>query len=189
VASGAVAYLNTELEYSLKYNEWTKIYREEVATANPLQSGFSVINTDGGSYTYGGGKNGFMYRLENSNRFDGTRITSYLHTKDLILDQTNPIFRTSTAKTIRTTYKKKQTGAITVEHFGDGVRTTSGTDGQEGPATITAAEVLATGYNTQSVLLGPSLYHSFKYQATTNIEDGLELTGFGIYYEPYFLIR
>jgi hypothetical protein len=190
VASGATAtYLNTELEYSLKYNEWTKIYREEGATANPLQSGFQVFNTDGGSYSYGGGKNGFMYRLENSNRFDGTRITSYLHTKDLILDQTNPIFRLSTAKMLRTTYKKKQTGAITIEHFGDGVRTTSGVNGQEGPTTITAAEALATGYNTQTVLLGPYLYHSFKYSATTNIEDGLELTGIGIYAEPYTLIR
>jgi hypothetical protein len=190
IASGAGAtYLNTELEYSLKYQEWTKIYRESVATANPLQSGWNVTDTNGMGYTYGGGKNGFVYRLENSNRWDGTRITSYLHTKDLILDQANPLFRLSTAKTIRTTYKKKQTGAITIEHFGDGVRTISGVDGQEGPATITAAAVLGLGYDTQSVLLGPYLYHSFKFQATTNIEDGLELTGFGLYYEPYNIIR
>lgn len=190
IASGSSAtYLNTELEYSIKYKEWTKIYRESGAAANPLQSGWQVYDTNGLSYTYGGGKLGYVYRLENTNRWDDTRITSYLQTKDLLLDQQLPLLRQSTVKYLQTVHKKKQTGAITIRHFGDGVETYSGTGRQMGPEAITAANALAYGYDTQSVLLGPYLYHSFKYEATTNIADGLELTGMAVYHEPYTAIR
>jgi hypothetical protein len=190
IASGSGStFLNTELEYSLKYQEWTKIYREASTAANPLQSGFIAMDTNGGSYSYGGAKNGFVYRLENGNNWDGTSITSYLWTKDIILDTNSPLFRSSTAKYIRTTWKKKATGTITLTHYGDGSLTTSGASGQMGPRAITSTEASTMSYNTQSILLGPDLYHSFKYSATTNVADGLELTGIGIYYEPYNLIR
>jgi hypothetical protein len=190
IASGSgVTHLNTELEYSLKYQEWTKIYREAGAAANPLQSGWITSDTNGGTYSYGGARNGFVYRLENGNNWDSTSITSYLWTKDIILDQQAPLFRTSTAKYLRTTYKKKATGAITLTHYGDGAVTTSGTSGQMGPRAITATEASTNVYNTQSVLLGPDLYHSFKFSATTNVADGLELTGLGIWYEPQTAIR
>ena len=93
IASGAGAtMLNTELEYSLQYQEWTKIYREMGATANPLQSGWQVYDANGISYTYGGDANGFVYRLEDTNRWDGTRITSYLKTKDILPEQSRAAF-------------------------------------------------------------------------------------------------
>lgn len=188
VASGASAtYLNTELEYSLKYKEWTKLYRENGSGANPLQSGFQVHDTSGITYTYGGGKDGFLYRLENGNNWDGTSIASYLHTKDMILDHEKPMFRKSTVKYLRSLYKKKAVGDITISHYGDGVLTVSGTSGQYGPAIMTNAST--TTYNSQSVNLGPWLYHSFKYQATTNVADGLELNGFGTYFAPQDAFR
>jgi hypothetical protein len=190
IASGSsAAYLNTELEYSLQYQEWTKIYREDASGANPLQSGWQVYDTSGLGYTYGGAKNGFVYRLENTNSWGGTGITQYLQTKDILLDQAAPLLRKSTIDYIQLAYKKNQTGPITVRHFGDGVETYDGVEGQAGPANITAAEALGYPYNTQSVQLGPYLYHSFKFQATTNIEDGLELTGMAFYHEPYTAIR
>lgn len=185
IASGSGAtYLNTELEFSLKYNEWTKVSRPVY-----LQSGWNVYDENGVQYTYGGASNGYVYRLENGDNFDGTNITSYLQTKDIILDQQIPLARLSTVKHIRATHSKKATGAITITHYGDGVATTSGTDDQQGPDSIAAANALAYPYDTQSVLLGPFLTHSFKFSAATNVDDGLEMTGFGLWYEPYDAIR
>ncbi|MDD5006353.1 MAG: LamG domain-containing protein [Candidatus Omnitrophica bacterium] len=190
IASGSGStYLNTELEYSLVYQEWTKIYRAAGASANPLQSGWKVTDTNGGTYSFGGAKNGYVYRLENGNTFDGTDIASYLWTKDIIIDQAAPLARLTTAKYLRTTHKKKATGAITITHYGDGTATTSGTNGQMGPANISVADALAKNFDSQSLLLGPNLTHSFKFAAGTNVTDGLELTGFGIYYEPYSAMR
>jgi len=189
IASGSTAtYLNTELEYSLKHKEWTKIYRENAAGANPIQSGGPVWDTNGVGYTYGGGKDGFMYRLENGNNWNSVaNITSYLHTKDFILDNVAPMMRKATVKYLRTAHKKKATGNITVSYYGDRAITTSGTSGQMGPAIITSAST--THYDTQSTILGPWLYHSLKYSATTNVADGLELLSVGLYYLPQTTIR
>jgi hypothetical protein len=189
IASGSSAtFLNTELEYSLPNREWTKIYRENASGANPLQSGWPVWDTNGVGYTYGGGKDGFMYRLENGNNWNSVaNITSYLHTKDLILDNELPLFRKSTIKYLRTAFKQKSTGNITVSHYGDRVLTVSGSSGQSGPATITNAG--SAYYNTQSTNLGEFLYHSLKFTATTNVADGMELTGFGVYFTPTTTMR
>jgi hypothetical protein len=191
IASGSTAtYLNTELEYSLQNKEWTKIYRENAAGANPLQSGWMVYDTSGLSYTYGGGKDGYMYRLENGNTWNSVaNINQYIHTKDLILDNERPMFRKSTVKHIRTLYKKKAaaTGNLTITHYGDQSASSTGTAGRVAPTIITS--VPSTLYNTQSVRLGPDLYHSFKFSQTTNAADGLELLGFGLYYEPYTTFR
>jgi hypothetical protein len=190
IASGSgITSLNTELEYSLKYQEWTKVYRVAGASANPLQSGWITTDTNGGTYSFGGAKNGYVYRLENGNAFDGTDITSYLWTKDIILDQQMPLARVATAKHLRLTHKKKATGEITITHYGDGTLTTSGTNGQMGPANITAANALAHNFDTQSLLLGPNLTHSFKFSTVGNVTDGQEFTGFGIWYEPQTVIR
>lgn len=188
IGSGASAtYLNTELEYSLIYKEWTKIYRENGSGANPLQSGWPVWDTNGVGYAYGGGMDGFVYRLENGNTWNGTPISSYIHTKDLILDNELPLFRKSTVKYLRTTYKQKAVGDITISHYGDRSLTVSGTGGQSGPAVITTAST--TWYNSQSANLGQFLYHSFKFSASTNVADGLELTGMGVYFSPENVFR
>jgi len=188
VAGGKGSYLNTELEYSLKHKEWTKIVRENAAGENPLQSGFEVFDTAGIGYTYGGGKDGFMYRLENGNNWNSVAdITSYLHTKDLILDNQTPLFRHSLAKYIRTTYKAKDVGNITITHYGDRTASVTGVSGQFAPSVIVSGST--NYYDTQSVNLGPFLYHSFKYSATTDTADGLELTGMGVYFQPVTTIR
>lgn len=188
IASGSTAtYLNTELEYSMANREWTKVYRENVSGANPLQSGWNVYDNNGVAYTYGGGKDGHLYRLENGNTWDGTPITSYLHTKDLILDNEMPMFRKSAVKFLRTMYKAKNTGNITISHYGDGVLSATGTNGQSAPQAITNSST--TSYNTQSVNLGNFLYHSFKFSASTSVSDGLELTGFGVYFSPDTTLR
>jgi hypothetical protein len=188
ISSGAgQTYHNVELEYSLATNEWTKIYRTNAAGANPLQSGWQVFDTNGLSYTYGGGKDGTVYRLENGNDWNGTSIASYLWTKDLLLDQQLPFLRKTSVKYLRTAYKQKATGNVTITHYGDGTASVTGTSGQVAPSVITDAS--STRYNTQSVMLGPALHHSFRYSASTSVADGLELTGMGIYFEPYTAVR
>ncbi len=191
IASGSTAaYLNTELEYSLKYKEWTKVYRENASGANPLQCGFQVHDTNGLGYTYGGGKDGFLYRLEHGNNWNGmANISQYIQTKDLILDNQAPLFRLSTIKYIRTAYKQKvcATGPLSITHYGDRTQTVTGVKGQYAPFAVTA--VPSTLYNTQSCNLGPFLYHSFKFSQTTDCADGMELTGFGVYFDPLTTIR
>lgn len=189
ISSGSTAtYHNLELEYSLDTREWTKIYRENGSGADPLQSGWRVWDTDGLSYTYGANKTGQIYRLENGNTWAGTGITQYIHTKDLILDSVAPFFRKSTVKYMRTALKKKTNGGtVSIAHYGDQVLTVNATSNQVVPSAIT---VSTAPYNTQSCNLGPFLYHSFKLTASAaTVSDGMELTGIGLWCEPYTAIR
>jgi hypothetical protein len=189
ISSGSTAtYHNVELEYSLVTGEWTKIYRADGSGADPLQSGFRVFDTNGLSYTYGGNTKGFMYRLENGSTFVDTAIPQYLQTKDIILDKEAPLFRKSTINHIRTAVKKKTNGgSIAVAHYGDQVLTVSGTSNQVGPSSINMA---TAPYNTQSVALGPYLYHSLKFTASaTTVADGMELLGIGLWVQPQTAIR
>jgi hypothetical protein len=187
IASGSGAtYLNTELEYSLKYKEWTKVYREDGSGANPLQSGWLVYDTNGLSYTYGGGKDGYTYRLENGYTWAGTAIAQYVQTKDLMLDSENPLLKHTTVNYLRILYKKKSgTSAerITTAHYGDRNLTVSGTGSQNVPAYT----LLSTGpIYTKDCTLGPFLLHSFKFSTTAStVANGQEILGFGVYYQSY----
>ena len=189
ISSGSSALShNIELEYSLETKEWTKIIRANASGADPLQSGFQVFDTDGIGYTYGGNSGGYLYRLENGSTFAGTAITQMLHTKDMILDPQAPLFRKSTVKHMRTILKKKTGGgSITVAHYGDQVLTVDGTSNQAVPDAINMA---TAPYNTQSCALGPFLYHSLKFTLSgSTISGGMELTGLGLWVEPYTAIR
>lgn len=189
ISSGSTAtYHNLELEYSLDNREWTKIYREDGSGADPLQAGWRVYDTNGLSYTYGGNKGGQVYRLENGSTFAGTGITQYIHTKDLIMDQTAPLFRKSTIKHMRTALKKKTNGGtVSIAHYGDQTLTVNGSSNQVVPSSITVA---TAPYNTQSCNLGPFLYHSFKLTASAaTVSDGMELIGIGLWAEPYTAVR
>ena len=189
ISSGSTAtYHNVELEYSLKYREWTKIIRANAAGADPLQCGFRVFDTNGVGYTYGGNNRGFLYRLEHGSTFAGTAIEQMLHTKDMILDTEAPLFRKSAIKHLRTALKKKTNGGtVSIAHYGDQVLTVSGTSNQIVPSAINMA---TAPYNTQSCNLGPFLYHSLKYTLSgSTVSDGMELIGLGLWAEPYTAIR
>ena len=183
---------NVELEYSLKTQEWTKLYRENGSGANPLQTGFQVKDTIGNSYSYGATNEGYMYRLENGKTFDGTPIAQYVQTKEMILDEKKPFFRDSIIRHIRTTLKQKSTGAgedIGIIHYCDGT-TTATVDGVNDQSTPADIDMINGKINTQDVYLGPCLTHSLKYQVeNSTVYDGAELTGAGLYYESLETIR
>jgi hypothetical protein len=177
---------NLELEYSLKYNEWTKIYRADNQGARPLQVGFQVRDTEGKVYTYGASDNGVMYRLENGRTWDGTPIAQYVRTKDLIFDETKSLMNFTTVKNMRLMFKYKAAGSgetIQVTHYGDGgAATVSGVSNQKTVEDISMA--VRTGRNSQDVNLGEFLKHSFKIDVTTStVDEGMELIGLGLYYE------
>jgi hypothetical protein len=206
---------NVELEYSLLYRTWTKIYRENADGANPLQVGFSVYDTNGNHYSYGATDEGLLYRLENGANWAGTDIEQYVHTKEFTLDPERPFFRDSYIDYIRLAFEDKNaantlgyllTGAsdylliggtdklilataeeITIAHYCDGVATTNGVDLQLTPETVAPAD----GFDdVQNVHLGHCMSHSFKISMDVNqISDGMELLGLGLWFTSDELIN
>lgn len=179
---------NVELEYSLRYKEWTKVYREDSSGAYPLQVGFPVIDTAGNVYTYGAANDGYMYRLENGDDWDGTAIDQYVWTKALMLDGEQPFFRSTIVKYFRFIYENKaSTAEVTIGHYCDGTATTDGSSNQSEPA---AVDTQTGRINTQDVNLGPCKTHSWKLSASTdNVTDGIGLVGLGMYYDDLKVIQ
>jgi len=184
---------NVELEYSLDYNEWTKLYREVTTTsegANPLQVGLMVKDTTGKSYSYGVTDLGYMYRLEDGLTWDSTPIEEYIWTKDLMLDDEWPLMRHTNIQYFRLLYEQKATTGetISVAHYCDNVITVATTAMTwELPNTIDPG---THEFVTDQCLLGPCLYHSFKISGDFDlVYDGMELIGLGLYYEVYDAIR
>lgn len=174
---------NVELEYSLKTQEWTKLYRENGSGANPLQVGIQVHDTDGAAYSYGFSDDGYMYRLENGKTWNGTAIDQYLWTKDMLWDTEIPFWRKTTARYFRIMNKAKAGGEnINIGHYCDDTLTTMAAGSNT--YTITAHS-MANQYTTQSCVMGPCLKHSFKFSADVSaVDDGMEVTGFGVLYTP-----
>jgi len=183
----AITTHNVELVYSLKYDEWTKFYREDENGARPLQVGFQARDADGKVYTYGASDNGIMYRLENGRTWDGAPIAQYLWTKDLMLDDQKSIQNFTTITRFRLMFETKSAGSgetIVATHYGDGVESISGVSNQD---TINDIAMTATsGRNSQDVLLGDALKHSLKFEASTStVDEGMSLLGMLLMYESH----
>jgi hypothetical protein len=176
---------NTELEYSLKYGEWTKIYREDGSGARPLHVGLQVRSNRGKIYTYGLSDNGYMYRLEDGMTWDGTAIAQYVHTKNLLLDAEKPFLDHTTINYLRLIYTQKATTGedITIAHYAEDTLSVDGTSNQSIPDAI---DMGTDNYSTQDCVLGPALYHSIKLSADIDIVyDGMELIGMALYYDDH----
>ncbi len=201
---------NVELEYSLLHRNWTKLYRENTSGANPFQAGWPVIDTDGNQYSYGATDEGFVYRTESGTSWAGTAIEQFVHTKAVMLDDEQPMFRHTVINYWRLLFEDKD-GAATLTYLvdGDGFRLVD----EDGDSLILSygeqiavthycnqsATLAADAYqhvvdsvnlgsgmiDTQDVVLGPCLSHSFKLTANiTDVTDGMELLGLGLYYDP-----
>lgn len=179
---------NVELEYSLDWGEWTKIYREDGSGADPLQIGFLTRDTTGNSYSYGANNSGQIWRLENGNNWNGTAIAQYLWTKDFLIDKEAPFFKHTVIDYLRMLYKTKTgTGSVTIAHYCDGTLTVDGTDDQAVPDAI---DITSDNMSTQDCSLGPCLKHSLKLSTSTaNIADGMEVLGMGLYYDSIDTIQ
>lgn len=180
---------NVELEYSLKYNEWTKIYRTDTDGASPLQAGATVFDLDGNSYSYAVDDTAFMFRLENGTEFekdgDRTDIEQYVETKNLLLDPELPFLYDATIKYMRLGFEDKDEAVeedISVIHYCNDSQSVTGADYQTAPSPI---DMTAGPHDTQRVELGPCTMHRFKFSATTDdAVDGMELVNLGLYFDP-----
>lgn len=182
---------NVELEYSFQHKEWTKLYRENGAGANPLQIGFTARDFNGLAYTYGANNSGYVYRLETGKTWAGTSIAQYVWTKDLLLDGDLPFFRHTVVKYLRLLYENKSGAAagetVAFSHYGDGVLTVDGVSNQNVPDSI---PINTKAMTTRSCVLGPFLKHSFKLSiSTSNVYDGLELVGMGMYFDSLETVK
>lgn len=203
---------NVELEYSFKYKEWTKIYRENLSGANPYQVGFSVRDILGNVFSFGATDEGYIYRTEHGTTWNGTAIEEYVWTKDFLLDNELPFFRKTTIEFFRLMFETKAGAtedylevadgdylltevsgdrivlsygeSIVIAHYGDQSLTVHESNGQYVPESM----ALSTGpYETQDCLLGPNLIHSFKISGDfSTLADGMELNGMGLGYNPSY---
>ena len=171
---------NVELEYSFRYREWTKLYRENASGANPLQTGTQVQDVNGILYSYGFAPDGYLYRLEYGKTWNGTAIAQYLHTKDIMMDTEFPFWKHTTLRYFRALNKAKAGGEnISVAHYCDGVISAAGSNTRP-----ISAWSMASAYTTQSVLLGPCMWHSFKVSSDVSaVDDGMEIVGLGVLYD------
>ena len=191
IAASGSSILNTELEYSFLYREWTKIHRHDSGVTRPLQVGTQVKDAKGKAYSYGMADNGTMYRLEAGNSFDGSAITQFVRTKDILLDdQGKPFFNFTTVENMRLMFKPKSGASplnnIRVSHWGDGLKTVTGTSNETVPNSIDINSTLNNGRDSQSPRLGPNLKHSFRFEsAVTDVLRGMELHGLGLYFKSF----
>jgi len=171
---------NVELEYNLKHQQWTKIQRQD-ANGNDitLQTAFQVRDSNGRIYTYGAADDGYMYRVEHGNTWAGNAIPQYVKTKNLLLDGENSLQNFTTMKRFRLLFEPKMdalTGEeIKISHYGDNELLTAST-GLSFLEDIDMA--VATGRNSQTLMVGPYLQHALKFASTTSQPRGMELNGF-----------
>jgi hypothetical protein len=175
-----------ELEYSLRYGGWTKLYRENGSGANPLRVGFPVVDTDGGVYTYGAADDGLMYRLEYGGDWNGVAdINQYVHTKDMFLATgpgEYPFFYDTVIDYVRLLFADRgtETDTISFTHYCDGVAGDGTSDGEAVPGAVALG---AGPVYTTDCWLGPCHYHSFIITADTSASDGMELQGLGLVFD------
>lgn len=176
---------NLELEYSLRYNEWTKLSRVTGELYERVQAGCTVSDSYGRIHTYGATDRGAVLLLETGDQWRGaTDIAKYLHTGDLLLDNrkgvARPFFYNTTVDWVRVMFEDQAAGAGDVAwyHWLDGVQTTYAVDSQYPPSNINLIEGPVW---TTNCTLGPGTRHSFKLTSDGN----MRLTGMGFVYTVY----
>jgi len=169
-----------ELEYSLDYNEWTRLYRENTYGHEPLASGVFVSSGWGDDDSYGFTE-GRFFHLETGTTWNDTLIEEYLWTKDYLFGGPGAILFGSTVDYFRLFFDDKDSDAtMTVTHYCNRAVTTDGTSNQEVPSAISFS---SGPIYTQSCMLGPCDYHSFKLSTSTEAVGGMEPMSIGVAYD------
>ena len=174
-ASGSSTSLDKEMVYDLVRQKWYEIDR---GTGEQLQMGILVTDTNGNRYNYGGESDGYIYRLDNSNKFEDNSIVSTFRFGDLALGgqeggSINTLTRLRKIKLV-TSAKTSTSNSVVLTYYGDG--TTTGT-------ALTTMSPTNSGYRTTQVVNGTNqgrfTFHDLKFSMTTDDES--------IPFEPYFV--
>jgi len=163
-----------EYVYSIKYQKWFEVNR---SSATKLTGGILLYDSNGIAYTYGFGKTGYVWRLENGSSFDGDDIVSSFRTGDMALGE-GSIFNKTTLKS--TKMIAKTTGgsnSVTQKHYADGSSSAS---------TLNSISMSKSGYrlliDLQTNRSHSAIFHALEYSMTidkTKTED--------FSFEPLFL--
>ena len=105
-----------EWVYALHYKKWFQINR---GTGKALNCGFSVVDTDGNPYLYGGTSDGFLEHTENGTTFDGNPITYTFHTGDILLVKSAMYVTRLRHLKLMAKSKNVSTAKVTCTHYAD----------------------------------------------------------------------
>jgi len=179
-ASGNSSTINKELVFDLRRQKWWEVNRE---SANLLQCGAKVIDTNGAHYNYAMIDSGYMERLENGTAWtgDGSAIAYEFELGDLLLGDSLHI--ETLIRYIKLVMKTKSStpNSVTVAHYGDANQTSK---------TITLSPA-KSGYDVTMPVQGipgskwgRSVFHRLKFTISTNNETiGFEPLWIGGLYE------
>jgi hypothetical protein len=179
-ASGSSTTLDKELVFDFRRQKWYEIAR---GSANQLQCGTQVTDSNGAHYTYGTIDTGFMERLENGTAMtgDGGTIDYQFELGDLLLgDDLNTETLMTHLKLVMKT-KSTTSSSVTVTHYSDGNQTGK-------TVTLSPAK---TGYDFTTPIKrlagsswGSGVFHRLKFTISTDDETiGFEPLWVGGYYE------
>ncbi len=177
-AEGSATTLDKELILDLEKPGWFEIDR---TTDKKLQYAIEVKDTNGATYNYGFNDEGYMYRLENGNDFDGQSIQCTLHTGDMVLAGGNiPVESDAEYFCLMAVAKTTTANKITFTHYGDSKAT--GTSWTESPQKSGYRII----YPVEHRKLGAHVFHSIKMVISTDDET----TGFEpLYYYILYSVK
>ncbi len=168
--------LNKEFVYDLLKKKWFEVPR---SSGKQLQMGFSVRDTNGQTYTFGGLDTGYIERLENGTTFDGDDIVSRFRLADIAFGGWN-IETLVRGVTHIAVAKATTTNTVSMTHYGD-VITTSGDSAITFDVNSSTHRVKI---DSETVGWGNNIFHSFDCSMTTSNENiGYEPIGISVFFE------
>jgi hypothetical protein len=174
---------STTWRYDLKRKKWHEV---PMSSTTRLYGGFSVLDANGVSHTYGFGNTGYVWYLDNGNTFDGDAIAQSLHMAD-IAPEGNYISAETFVRSFLLVQKAKANTAnnLTITHFGDS-KTSGNVIGTYSPSASGKRLRIGMGEEQQPCIsrMGPHKFHSWKMELSTSDEPrGFEPLMASIKYE------
>tara|TARA_Y100000310_G_scaffold236502_1_gene239703 strand:+ start:19908 stop:23663 length:3756 start_codon:yes stop_codon:yes gene_type:complete len=181
-ASGTSTVIDRELVFDLRRQRWYEIDRE---SANDLQCGVKVVDTNGAHHNYGMIDSGFMERLENGTAWtgDGSSIAYEFELGDIMFN--DDMNWETLLRFIRLTMVQKTSGTITLTYAGD---TSSTTKTLTMSQTKSGFDVTMPVHSAGGSKWGASVFHRLKFTVSTNDQTiGFEPLWVSGFYENYRL--
>lgn len=103
--------------YDMVRRRW---FQKDTGTAEAVRCAFSVLDSDGGPYVYGGIDTGHLMRLEDGADWDGIEIDRILETGDFFLDGDG--WHENNLRRLKLAYRENAVGATAFlgQHYGEG---------------------------------------------------------------------
>jgi hypothetical protein len=157
-----------EWVFSLRYRKWFQVNR---GTGKSLTCGFTVRDSNGSVYMYGGTADGYLERTEYGTTLDGNSIYYMFYSGDILLAKTAAYFTKLRHLKLLSKSKNTSTATVAVTVFLD--TATTGIS----QTVISQANSLKRVYQIKSSINLDAVMFGIKYEVTTSNET--------IGFEPY----